>query len=424
MFVLHAHWQPPVSSKATGGVLLWGEASDAPQPPRMRGLFPPKAVARSHPYLLPIRRLQVWLKTQVRNESQLTGTATLWLPSTRTGPLPSPELSHSWELDRSISPCLLPWRIEGIWLPASEAISTLVKLSLEPNGLGHTALGADLIFWKTTAILGVETLASQKILPVVTQVDRSGRVFEARWLPVLDSPEDAARLRAMAEAMPPVCRAEFHENGRHNGDVSSPSKLLDSFLNTLCDAAAREWGKPETPKTALVNEDPVLAWLRALFTEDAAIKASAAQLQALESSHRAWTRKLHVAGDRTFRIAFRLEAPAESESWQLHYLLQARDDPSLLVPADEVWKTRANALNFLGRHFELPQEKLLAGLGYAGRFFAPIQSSLKVKKPSSVSIDTPGAYAFLRQGSRHGDMLRSSSQEWLSSGEGSGPVRV
>ncbi len=109
-------------------------------------------------------------------------------------------------------------------------------------------------------------------------------------------------------------------------------------------------------------------------------------------------RNLHVAGDAAFRIAFRLQAPAlQKEPWQLHYLIQARDDPSLLIPADEVWKKTRGALTHLGHRFEQPQEKLLTGLGYAARLFPPITGSLKEKRPTELAVDTNGAYTFLRE---------------------------
>ncbi len=114
-----------------------------------------------------------------------------------------------------------------------------------------------------------------------------------------------------------------------------------------------------------------------------------------------------MAGDEAFRIAFRLEAPPAGPEaaegphparpqWQLHFLLQARDDPSLLVPAEAVWQARGGLLHQLGRRFDQPQEKLLAGLGYAARLFPPIGDSLKDKRPAGVSLGTQQAYSFLR----------------------------
>ncbi len=129
-------------------------------------------------------------------------------------------------------------------------------------------------------------------------------------------------------------------------------------------------------------------------------------MQHFTSSFRAWERALTIAGDKHYRVALRLEAPAQQKfkqtkkgetAWQLHYLLQARDDASLLVPAAEVWKTRGSVLQALDRHFERPQERLLTGLGYAARFFAPIQRSLQQRQPATASLTTDEAYTFLRQ---------------------------
>jgi SNF2 family DNA or RNA helicase len=181
--------------------------------------------------------------------------------------------------------------------------------------------------------------------------------------------------------------------------------LLDSFLNYLTDAAVRSWATCRELYLPTDN-DPAAAWLRALFAARPTVSASAAQMQHFTSSFRAWERALTIAGDKHYRVALRLEAPAQQKfkqtkkgeaAWQLHYLLQARDDASLLVPASEVWKTKGSVLQALDRHFERPQERLLTGLGYAARFFAPIQRSLQQPQPATVSLTTDEAYTFLRQ---------------------------
>ena len=87
----------------------------------------------------------------------------------------------------------------------------------------------------------------------------------------------------------------------------------------------------------------------------------------------------------------------QNDAWQLHYLLQASDDPSLLIPAEQVWKKTGSIVNKLGRKFDNPQEKLLAGLGYAARLFPPVTESLKSKCPSGLALDVQGAYTFLRE---------------------------
>jgi len=76
-----------------------------------------------------------------------------------------------------------------------------------------------------------------------------------------------------------------------------------------------------------------------------------------------------------FDTCFRLDLPSDSgeeekgEEWKVCFFLQAKDDRSLLVPAEEVWKTRSTTLTFLKRRFKNPQEQLLADLGKASRVF-------------------------------------------------------
>ncbi len=51
-------------------------------------------------------------------------------------------------------------------------------------------------------------------------------------------------------------------------------------------------------------------------------------------------------------------------------------------------KNREVSLTELGHRFEQPQEKLLAGLGYAARLFPPVAESLKSKRPTQLALDT------------------------------------
>ncbi|MBN1147419.1 MAG: DEAD/DEAH box helicase [Anaerolineales bacterium] len=401
MLVLHAHWQPPGAPADTGGVLFWAEMSEASQPGWQRGRLPKQPKPRQHPFCAPSQALYCALEHSASLASATEDQAVLRLPGTRTGPLPSPRLAHAWELDEQTPPFLAPWIVEGLRLPPAAALPVLLALSTERQNDGGAAwfiLGDDINYWRTVATLALEALAAHKLLPVLAQADAERREFHARWLPVLDGPRDGPRMALLERAMPPVCRAQAAERG----DLLSPRSLLTAFLNTTCDALARAWGRQAAPGASVYQGEPAGRWLRALFDPKPTIKAAPAQLQSLAASQQAWMRSLYIAGDATYRIAFRLVAPQQQaeqlvDDWQLHYLLQARDDPSLLVPADLVWKTRAGALNQLNRRFEQPQERLLAGLGYAARMFPPIAGSLKDKRPARLSLETQEAYAFLRE---------------------------
>jgi SNF2 family DNA or RNA helicase len=404
MLVLHAHWRPPHAPTDTGGVLFWAETTDASPPRRQRGRLSASPKPKDHPFCAPPDRLGQLADVGLSLAEARPDQATLRLPTTATGPRPSPDLLHEWDLDEETPPVLAPWRVVGLWLPAAPALLALAGLPRADVLPPAIALAADASYWRLAAALVLEALAAQKLAPTLVPADATGRTLHARWLPVMDGPKDAPRLARLQAAMPPVCRAEA---GADRMPVS-PRALLDTFLKTTADALARRWGRPATPRPRW-DDDPVRRWLAALFSDDPTVDISPAQLQALAHGQRAWLRALQAAGDAAFRVAFRLEAPLQqaaaaaplagvsTHDWQLHYLLQARDDPSLLVPAETVWKTRGNVLKQLGRRFEQPQEKLLAGLGYAARVFSPIAGSLKSARPTSLSLDTGQAYTFLRE---------------------------
>src|SRR5207247_2203910 len=86
-----------------------------------------------------------------------------------------------------------------------------------------------------------------------------------------------------------------------------------------------------------------------------------------------------------FKVGLRLTEPEDGNlDWSLHYVLQASDDPSLIVEAAQVWRARGRTLKYLEHRFEQPQEKLLEALGLAARLFPPIERSLHEASPVSV----------------------------------------
>ena len=99
-----------------------------------------------------------------------------------------------------------------------------------------------------------------------------------------------------------------------------------------------------------------------------------------------------------FRTCFRLEQPHGHEAvWRLRILLQAADDPSLLVPAELVWQETSETLEYLNYRFPQPHERLLSDLGKAGKLFAPIERSLQGAHPAVCELNTDEAHLFLNQ---------------------------
>jgi len=89
---------------------------------------------------------------------------TLHLPATRSGPIPSPELIHSWDLDDETPPFLAPFTISGLWLAPSKAFSVLANLPVESPERGFV-LGQDAQYWQIVCKFVLEILAQQKYYP-------------------------------------------------------------------------------------------------------------------------------------------------------------------------------------------------------------------------------------------------------------------
>ena len=129
------------------------------------------------------------------------------LPSTEQGPLLPPWLLPDIEAAEEAEPRLTPWKVPGLALEPVRVLDLLVRLPLDAGG--ERWWGADLRYWGLVAKLGLELLARQKYLPGMAEEEGH---YRALWLPVLDEPHDRSRLRALAQAMPAVCRGVFTQD--------------------------------------------------------------------------------------------------------------------------------------------------------------------------------------------------------------------
>ncbi|MFP4439279.1 MAG: DEAD/DEAH box helicase [Chloroflexaceae bacterium] len=374
--ILHGTWVP-----AKQFFFLWGEATESNTARGRRKLKP-------HPFQLPLDTLYGLLERLLLADLVAaidTGSyeypQTFWLPATAKLPIPSPELSATGTVTAPTeAPELLPWQVVGLALPITIAVDLLPALT-EPRHLG-----ADLRAWRTATLLALELLAGQQVLPTLM---RDGFQLRAVWRPqpIADT---AQKIGTLARSMPPLCRAAVDEPAA----APSARALLGDFLTAAVDSTVRELALTST----LPATTPGGKWLQALLGKDSLVPLKGPAADALYKSWQDWSGQGQVAGDDVFRITFRLEPPAEAEQpWELTYLLQATDEPSLLVPVKDIWRERGAAFTYLDRRFEHPQERLLTGLGFAARLFPPLQNSLRQAAPDRATLDTTEAFTFLKE---------------------------
>jgi hypothetical protein len=393
--MLHGSWHSNL-------FFVWGEASEpAPRPRGRKPRIPP------HPHAAPpdaLRATVARLAPHLDGANTSPATRTILLPSSAEAPLLPPWLVADQAEPAETGPRLSSWKVSGLTLDLPSTLDLLVAL---PAGSeSGRQWGADLRYWSLVAKLGLELLAQHKYLPGL--VEGEGQ-YRAVWLPELSDPADRARLQALAQAMPPVCRALFDGDATPEaGALPLPHALLDDFLKHLVDRAVRDWGRDSLDRRRKAPQGVTGAWWSALWSDDNQIEVPISQRRELTrffDDWQAWMGQLRGEAEAAFRLCFRLEPPALdpdtgqilAPDWKVSYLLQASDDPSLLVPAGQVWQAKGGTLRFLNRKFEGAQERLLAGLGLAGRLFPPIMTSLRTARPEACPLTVDEAYAFLRE---------------------------
>jgi SNF2 family DNA or RNA helicase len=320
-------------------------------------------------------------------------TLKICLPSGKSGPLPSPWLlreDYVPEKPTSLIECTVP----ALAFDSGTAVDLLLDMPLHPPP--GTVHADSMLFWSELALFSLELVSRQQFVPAL-QGDR------ALWKAVIDE-NDEMRVKVFFESIPPSCLS-FSPS---KGETSQPHDLVNSFINSAVDFLVRSSLKETSllpTRRGRHAKTPALPqqFVKALSAEqgEAVLKASASELSAFSGLLDSWTGQLRPpAVDVPFRTCLRLEAPAgDDEIWKLAIFIQAKDDRSLLVSAEEIWRTRSSALTFLKKRLKNPQEQLLADLGIAVRLFPPLEKCLEKARPSSLEMQTEEAYSFLRQAS-------------------------
>lgn len=399
MIVLHAIWS------SQSALRIWGEDSSLTGGLRKRmGQQSQSLKPAPHPFACD----PDWLREgvgQLKNTLDTFAAADLilLLPSTKREPQASPNLFREGTVESQDAVGLLPWAVPALAPGPRDCLDLLLSLPAgTPPGV---LIGDSFRFFGEVAKLALELVARGRVLSAL--VKRDDR-FHAVWQPVADGETDADRLQLLARCMPAVCRAEFADE---SPEGRMPHSIISDMVTHLTDAAARQAldGVSLLPKRRrkLSHQAANEAWLTALTSDSDYVAARQDDLISLQKSLIEWSGPALHATRESLRTCFRLSPPNEvtpsnkaariNQSWRLEFLLQATDDKSLLLPAEMVWKTRGEALNFSSRKLENPQEKLLEDLGRAARFYPELERGLKTAKPVGHNLDVKGAYAFLRE---------------------------
>jgi SNF2 family DNA or RNA helicase len=271
--------------------------------------------------------------------------------------------------------------VDTLSLEARDAIA-LLRACADREMLGpDIVIGGTIAYWCSALRLGAEVVAAQRFLPSL-EYDEAQRIYRAVWTPVLGERERKLAA-ALASTMPDACRAIGAREMRSRVDSATAlQKFLAVVVDELIRAAA---ASPVRANGALPLHD---RWMLALRHPDSALSGMPGELRGLAGRIESWRRAVLEEHASENRLCLRVEEPqTDDDTWRIVYLLQSRDDPSLLIDAANAWVKPGL------------RRALLASLGRAAQVSTLVQASLHQGKsaPWGFALDTPGAYAFLSE---------------------------
>ena len=407
MIILHA-------GESDGTIVLWGETSTGPRvrPTSRRRRRSRGASASPHPFAAGASELAKVLRETGLNLKPAAKRArhvTAWLPTKGSSPVPSSSLIAEPSKSRAKTK-LAAWAVPAYRLSAEEGVELLCASAGRRTLAAGVIVGRDLAYWAEALRFAGSMVARQQYLPGLT-ADRDE--FRATWDPVFVG-ADAERLAALARRMPAVARAISEPDAAAPPEMPS-SEALRRFLATLTNHLVRTAASDISPSAARRRRkkpsfDSVHdAWLHALVSRDGAVVGDTADLSELAAQVREWRRPIAVSASSPFRLCFRLEEPGNGagtdgaddrfsdDVWYVRYLLQPHDDPSLLIPVEEAWKSGGRKLAALTRNGSNVREFLLSSLGQACGICPSITTSLENARPAGYSLDAAKAHEFLTE---------------------------
>ncbi|MFQ3592514.1 MAG: DEAD/DEAH box helicase [Gemmataceae bacterium] len=327
----------------------------------------------------------------------------LWVPTSSDG-LAIPSSGLIADVLPTAPLRLRPYSITALPLSPAMMLDLLCACVSKETLAPGVLIGSTLAFWTRLLQFTGALVGREKLVP---GVQSSGSTLRAVWQPVVTGP-DSQRLGRLLQAMPPACRALSHSS--EQPPERPAAEEASEFLNRMTDLLVRTalhgpvHLAAKSGRVAVAKKSPTLhdAWLAALYSLDGNLALDDKQAAELAEQIRSWQRPIRSSADSAFQLCLRLEEPAESApeeaAWRLNYLLQARDDPSLLLPLAEVWKPGGKAATLLKERQFDPREYTLTALGQAAALCPAIESSLQSPTPTGAWLDGARVQEFLASG--------------------------
>lgn len=295
------------------------------------------------------------------------------------------------------------WWVYAAILDGEDVTNVLTNIIDKRTIKPGIAVGADATYISSVLDFAASLAMRQQFIPDVER-DAASRDYRAIWKPLITG-YDSKKFKELAESMPDAIWAFTSVENRYEIPRGKPiailSKLLVYLLSNIIRASLPVSKTPSfyrRKKFDSVHDE----WLYKLRTRKTNVitRGDAGELR---RQIREWNRPMITTTGLPIRLCFRLEEPKENEDeWFVRYMLQSRNDPSLLVPANEAWDSESS---ILPRGADT-KEFLLSSLGQASGIFQGIMTGLQGRNDSirinnqnigigGCHLDSEGAHKFL-----------------------------
>jgi SNF2 family DNA or RNA helicase len=292
---------------------------------------------------------------------------------------------------------LLKREIRGITFNNLDAFHMLLNIDKKP--ITNVELSQELRFWIKVSKFTAQLIIKHKYLPSLT-IDRVHKKVSSKWRWHTSDSEYIDKKKALCSNMPTECKAYF-PLGNEEFIYTNSSKLLSNFMDCMIDDMVRssctEINKDSNYlESSFSNLSSI--WIHSLFSKLPEISVDTNDKINMLNEYKKWIEPIKIKNNKfKFRTCFKVVPPIKDEQWKIEYLLQAKDDLSLMLPAKMIFEESVDTITYLNKKFNNPQERLLEDLAVASKVFIPIERSLYDAVPVDCSLSEEEAYSFLRE---------------------------
>ena len=287
--------------------------------------------------------------------------------------------------------------VRGITFNNSDSFHVI--LDIGRNNIKELELSQELKFWIIVAKFTAELIIKHKYLPSLT-IDRVHNKVNSQWRWQTSDSEYIDKKKAICSNMPIDCKAYFpleNEEFIYTNSTKLVSNFMDSMIDSIVRVSCTEINKDET-YLDYDNSDLGSTWIHSLFSEFPEMPIDISDQIKMLNEYKRWIEPLKIKNNNfKFRTCFKVIPPIREEDWTIEYLLQAKDDLSLMLPAKMIFEESLDTITYLNKKFNNPQERLLEDLAVASKVFIPIERSLYDAVPIECKLSMEEAYSFLRE---------------------------